>query len=615
VRLSPVIVVAIAATLAPSLGPAVPASGATAPQGQVTSSLAPRYGTAAVAGANRGAGRILIDWPAAGPPPIGAGDRITSLLPRLGIAVLSVDDVAAALATYRRLPGVAWAEADRAVVAAGVPDDPLYGGQWALQSGPGASPQSLDWATVFPSVEGAGALVAVLDTGFEPGGSDQPVNLRLALAKTFVPGTTDTSDDNGHGTFVTDIIAEATDNGIGAAGIAPQASVVPIKVLGADGTGDLSVVIEGIGYAVSIGAKVINLSLAGDPSAALCAAVAAAATTSIVIAATGNDASARSLHSLDYPAACPGVLAVGSVAFDGTRPAYANTGCGMGVVAPGGDDLDLFQPGVMSSDWITQQGFDTNPADAARRGTFQYFQEEGTSMSAAQVAGEAALLVGLGADTSTVHRLIVGTARPDGAGDAFDFFGAGTADIGAAVSAFQSHRVVAVRPRAVQLATESGTAVSVGDPCTGTTRTSAPVVASRPVVGEAAVPDGLGSWLVARDGGIFTFGDARFFGSTGALTLNQPIVGMASTPTGNGYWLVARDGGIFTFGDAAFLGSPADIGVGAPIVGMAATPSGRGYWLAGSDGSVFPFGDAPAFGNGGGAGPVVGIVAETPSGS
>ncbi|MDA8196928.1 MAG: hypothetical protein M0019_06970, partial [Actinomycetota bacterium] len=61
--------------------------------------------------------------------------------------------------------------------------------------------------------------------------------------------------------------------------------------------------------------------------------------------------------------------------------------------------------------------------------------------------------------------------------------------------------------------------------------------------------------LVASDGGIFTYGDANFYGSTGAINLNKPIVGMASTPDGKGYWLVASDGGIFTYGDANFYGS------------------------------------------------------------
>ena len=81
-------------------------------------------------------------------------------------------------------------------------------------------------------------------------------------------------------------------------------------------------------------------------------------------------------------------------------------------------------------------------------------------------------------------------------------------------------------------------------------------------------PGGAGYWLVASDGGIFTYGRAGFFGSTGALTLNQPIVNMAATPDGGGYWLLARDGGIFTFGDAPFLGSAGILPLRAPVVGL-----------------------------------------------
>src|SRR5688500_2675176 len=58
--------------------------------------------------------------------------------------------------------------------------------------------------------------------------------------------------------------------------------------------------------------------------------------------------------------------------------------------------------------------------------------------------------------------------------------------------------------------------------------------------------EGNGYWMVASDGGIFTFGDAGFHGSRGGQPLNKPIVGMAGTPSGRGYWFVASDGGIFT---------------------------------------------------------------------
>ena len=113
----------------------------------------------------------------------------------------------------------------------------------------------------------------------------------------------------------------------------------------------------------------------------------------------------------------------------------------------------------------------------------------------------------------------------------------------------------------------------------------------------AATPDGRGYWLAASDGGIFTFGDAHFYGSTGNIRLNQPIVAMAPTPDGHGYWLAASDGGIFTFGDAHFYGSTGNIRLNQPIVAMAPTPDGHGYWLAASDGGIFTFGDAHFYGS------------------
>ncbi len=139
---------------------------------------------------------------------------------------------------------------------------------------------------------------------------------------------------------------------------------------------------------------------------------------------------------------------------------------------------------------------------------------------------------------------------------------------------------------------------------------------NKPIVGMASTPDGRGYWLVASDGGVFTFGDAGFFGSTGALALNKPIVGMASTPDGRGYWLVASDGGVFTFGDAGFFGSTGALALNKPIVGMASTPDGRGYWLVASDGGAFTFGDAGFFGSTGALAlnkPIVGM-ASTPDG-
>ena len=136
---------------------------------------------------------------------------------------------------------------------------------------------------------------------------------------------------------------------------------------------------------------------------------------------------------------------------------------------------------------------------------------------------------------------------------------------------------------------------------------------NQPVVGIAPTPSGRGYWLVASDGGIFSFGDAHFYGSTGAMHLNQPIIGMAPTSNGRGYWLVASDGGIFTFGNAHFYGSTGSTVLLSTIAGMTTTPGGHGYWLASADGRVFPFGDAPALHGVSPTSPIVGVQ-STPNG-
>jgi uncharacterized protein YkwD/ribosomal protein L24E len=136
---------------------------------------------------------------------------------------------------------------------------------------------------------------------------------------------------------------------------------------------------------------------------------------------------------------------------------------------------------------------------------------------------------------------------------------------------------------------------------------------NQPIVGMAATPNGHGYWFVARDGGIFAFGNAHYYGSTGGKHLNQPIVGMVRTRSGHGYWLIARDGGVFSFGDAHFYGSTGSMRLNQPIVGGAAAPSGHGYWFVAADGGVFSFGSARFKGSVGGSHlsqQVVGMAAD-----
>jgi hypothetical protein len=138
----------------------------------------------------------------------------------------------------------------------------------------------------------------------------------------------------------------------------------------------------------------------------------------------------------------------------------------------------------------------------------------------------------------------------------------------------------------------------------------------QPVVGMAASPTKRGYWLVTADGRVLGYGDARVPGSLGNVRLNAAILGMEAHPGGAGYWLVASDGGVFTFGEARFHGSTGNIPLNQPVVGMASTPTGRGYWMVARDGGIFSFGDAAFRGSTGNIPlnePVVGM-APTPTG-
>jgi hypothetical protein len=130
----------------------------------------------------------------------------------------------------------------------------------------------------------------------------------------------------------------------------------------------------------------------------------------------------------------------------------------------------------------------------------------------------------------------------------------------------------------------------------------------------AVTRTGNGYWLVAADGGIFTFGDAKFFGSVPGIAANQQAAAMAATPTGKGYWILSRNGAVYTFGDAIAMKSVAGQGRGA-FVGISPTPNARGYWLSTSVGQVFALGNAPYYGDlfrGRGVAGATGVVGSAP---
>ena len=130
----------------------------------------------------------------------------------------------------------------------------------------------------------------------------------------------------------------------------------------------------------------------------------------------------------------------------------------------------------------------------------------------------------------------------------------------------------------------------------------------RPVVGITPSASRTGYWLVASDGGIFSFGTSAYYGSIPAVglhpagsglpnSLNAPIVGMVPSVTGHGYFMIASDGGVFAFGDARFAGScPGIGGCAGKAVSVMPDSTGNGYWLVTNVGAVYAFGDATFYG-------------------
>jgi len=246
------------------------------------------------------------------------------------------------LAEYESRPDVLYAEPDpiaRATLAG--PLDPRLAEQWAL-----GSIHAVQGWSIFPGSYAArgGATIAVLDTGVDATHEDlndgrvlSGVNC-LNATGTCLPGST--GDDNGHGTMVAGVAAAAANNNTGIAGTAFSSSVLPVKVLDSAGRGSYSAITNGIVWAASQGARVINLSLGGfETSDTLCDAVTRARMLgAVVVVAAGNEASQLPM----FPAACPG--AVGVAATDGSdRPAsFSNFGApnvfvaapGVSVVAP-----------------------------------------------------------------------------------------------------------------------------------------------------------------------------------------------------------------------------------------------------------------------------------------
>jgi serine protease len=362
----------------------------------------------------------------------------------------------------RAQPGVAYAVPNYIAHAAGswIPNDPGPTGrsagdwqkvQWNFLGTAGVNAPEA-WANLRARnrAGGKGVTVAILDTGVAYRNwttfrkAPDFSNTKFVHPYDFVANNRFPLDREGHGTFVAGVVAESTNNHVGLAGIAYGASIMPVRVLDADGTGDAATISKGIRYAANNGAKVINLSLefdmtvnSGDIPDILSAIRYAHSRGALVVAASGNEG----VEQIAYPARAPDVVAVGATTKDRCLADYSNGGSRLALVAPGGgEDSDLTgdpdcHP-TRNLPNIVQMTFrDPNSPDR-----FGYPRDwYGTSMAAPHVAAVAALVIASGVigrspTPNAVLNRLEHTAVTLGGSKPNRDYGYGLVDAGAATS-------------------------------------------------------------------------------------------------------------------------------------------------------------------------------------
>jgi serine protease len=372
------------------------------------------------------------------------------------------ESVPAAVARLRSVRGVSYAVPDYIAHIAGsfIPNDPGRAGgaagwerlQWNLLPAAGVNAPSA-WANLIADHRpgGHGVVVAVLDTGvaYRDWGqfakSPDFTGTRFVAPYDFVARNSFPLDREGHGTFVAGEIAEATDNHFGLTGLAYGSTIIPVRVLAADGTGDAATIARGIRYAVAHRARVINLSLEfgidiepADIPEIINSIAFAHRRRVLVVGASGNDQA----QQIAYPARAPGAVAVGATTRDRCLGWYSNVGPGLQLVAPGGnDDASLVSDPnchpARSLPSIYQLTF-SDPSNPRRFGYPNDYY--GTSMAAAEVSATAALVIASGVVGShptpdqVLARLEQTAAHLSGAAWPNENYGYGLIDAGAATA-------------------------------------------------------------------------------------------------------------------------------------------------------------------------------------
>lgn len=336
-------------------------------------------------------------------------------------------DVDALAKTIAADPHVEAAEPLMRFTASFVPNDPMFDQQWNFKM--------INMPKAWEQTHGKGVVVAVLDTGiaYEDHDDFRTVpdlkGVKFTEGYDFVNKDRHANDDHGHGTHVAGTIAQATNNGEGVAGVAFEATLMPVKVLDHFGSGTSADIADAIRWASDHGAKVINMSLGGGGRSLVMekAVEYARKKGTVVVCAAGNGG--RGV--VEFPAAYPGSVAVGAVGPKGTKAPYSSWGKELDVAAPGGDKSQGEAAGVLQNT--------IDPQDVSQA---VYASYQGTSMATPHVAGVAALLFAAGAkNPDQVEKALFTSAHPAAGTKGWsEQYGHGVIDAEAALKALKKIR-------------------------------------------------------------------------------------------------------------------------------------------------------------------------------
>jgi serine protease len=252
-------------------------------------------------------------------------------------------------------------------------------------------------------------------------------------------------DEESHGTHVSGVIAQQTNNRYGVTGLAYGVKIMPLRVLDSQGNGDGSDIARAVRYAVKHHAKVVNMSVefdtglrAGDIPEVISALHYATRKGVTLVAASGNEGSSK----VAYPARDSSVISVGASTARGCLADYSNGGSGLSLVAPGGGQDASFKGNAGDRANCNPAGPDRTIVQQTLWGNTRHFRLvgfEGTSFAAPHVTAAAALLIAtkrLGAHPkpAAIKQRLEATARDLGAPGNDSHYGAGLLDVGAALA-------------------------------------------------------------------------------------------------------------------------------------------------------------------------------------